>query len=47
MTRAVNPSRVGPGPTPPMLRRVAAAAHVARALCACGHLADLEEFRYG
>jgi hypothetical protein len=39
--------RAGFGPTPPMSRRPAGNAHDARALCACGRKAGLEDFPYG
>lgn len=38
---------VWPGPTYPMSRRLAGIAHDARALCAWGRKAVLEDFRYG
>jgi hypothetical protein len=40
-------SCVRPGPTYPMSRRPAGIAHDARALCACGRKAGLEDFSYG
>ena len=40
-------SCVRPEPTYPMSRRLAEIAHDARALCACGRKAGLEDFSYG
>jgi hypothetical protein len=39
--------RVRPAPTHPMSRRLAEIAHVARALCAWGRKAQMEDFPYG
>jgi|PlaIllAssembly_1097288.scaffolds.fasta_scaffold528273_3 hypothetical protein len=39
--------RAGFVPTPPMSWRPAGIAHDARALCACGRKAGLEDFSYG
>ena len=36
-----------PEPSHPMSRRPAGMAHDARALCACGRKAGLEDFSYG
>lgn len=44
---ARRPMRAGLVPTPPMSRRSAGIAHDARALCACGRKAGLEDFSYG
>ena len=44
MTRGFS---VRPVPTTPMSRRPAGIAHDARALCACGRKAVLEDFCYG
>jgi hypothetical protein len=41
------PFNVRPGRTLPTSRRFAAAAQLARAVCACGRKADLEDFPYG
>lgn len=47
MTAARTVHHVGLRPAIPMSWRLAEIAHDARALCACGRKADLEDFPYG
>jgi len=47
MNAARTPLCAGPCPALPMSRRPAGIAHDARAVCAMGRKADLEDFSYG